>query len=141
MPKRKTKNQMLTALKKAGFRLTKQRLAIIDFIAGREDHPSARQILNEINSDIGISFATIYNTLETLVELELIKEIDFEHGENRYDTNLIPHLNLVCVKCGKIEDVDFKLPVSPEEIKAKINFTTTNYRLEYIGICSKCTQK
>ena len=138
---RKTKSQMLSALKQAGFRLTQQRLAIIEFVAGREDHPSARQILEEIKADSGISFATIYNTLKTLVDMELIKEIDFEHGENRYDTNLVPHLNLVCIKCANIQDIDFKLPISPEEIKVKKDFTTTNYRLEYMGICAQCKSK
>ncbi len=138
MQKRKTKIQMVAAIKQAGFRLTQQRLAIIGFIAGREDHPSARQILKEIKADTGISIATIYNTLKTLVDIELIKEIDFEHGENRYDTNLIPHLNLVCIKCDNIQDIDFKLPISSDEIKARKNFTTTNYRLEYMGVCARC---
>ncbi len=141
MSLRKSKDQMLTILRQSGFRITEQRMAIIDFVAGREDHPSARQIFQEIKAKTGISFATIYNTLETLVRMELIKEIDFEHQENRYDTNLIPHLNLVCVDCGEIIDVDFKLPVSPEEIKKKNNFTTTNYRLEYMGICAECNKK
>ena len=132
---------MVVALKQAGFRLTQQRLAIIGFISGRRDHPSARQIFKGIKKDTGISFATIYNTLKTLVDIELIKEIDFEHGENRYDTNLIPHLNLVCIKCGNIQDIDFKLPISSDEIKARKNFTTTNFRLEYMGICSQCDHK
>jgi Fur family peroxide stress response transcriptional regulator len=105
MQKRKTNSQMVAALKKAGYRITRQRRAIIEFIAGRKDHPSARQIFDEIKSDSGISFATIYNTLKTLVGMELIKEIDFEHGENRYDTNLVPHLNLVCIKCANIQDL------------------------------------
>ena len=132
---------MLTILRQSGFRITEQRQAIIDFVAGRQDHPSARQIFEEIREKTRISFATIYNTLETLVRMELIREIDFEHKDNRYDTNLTPHLNLVCVKCGDIIDVDFKLPVSPEEIKEKNNFTTTNYRLEYMGICAEYTKK
>ena len=132
---------MLSALKKAGFRLTRQRRAIIEFIAGREDHPSARQIFEVLQTMTSISFATIYNTLETLVEIDLIKEIDFEHDENRYDTNLTPHLNLVCIKCGSIQDVKFKLPVTPEQIKADTKFTTTNYRLEYMGICAHCENK
>lgn len=138
MEQMKTKSEMLAKLKQAGCRITKQRLAIINFVAGRKDHPSARQILNEINSDSGVSFATVYNTLKTLVDLELIREIDFEHGDNRYDTNLIPHLNLVCIECGNIKDIDFKLPISPEVIKTKNNFTTLNYRLEYMGICAQC---
>ena len=132
---------MLHALKNAGFRLTQQRMAIIDYIAGREDHPSARQIYDEIRTETGISFATIYNTLETLVHIDLIKEIDFEHDENRYDTNLTPHLNLVCIRCGRIQDIDFKLPISMEKIKEKTDFTITNYRLEYMGICAQCNNK
>jgi len=138
---RKTKNQMLNALKQSGFRLTQQRMAIIDYIAGREDHPSARQIYDEIRTETGISFATIYNTLETLVDMDLIKEIDFEHDENRYDTNLTPHLNLVCIRCGIIQDIDFKLPVSVQKVKEKTKFTTTNFRLEYMGICAQCDHK
>ena len=132
---------MLHALKAAGFRLTHQRKAIIEFVAGREDHPSARQIFEVLKTKINISFATIYNTLETLAGMDLIKEIDFEHNENRYDTNLVPHLNLVCTKCGRIEDIEFKLPVTPRQIKANTNFTTTNYRLEYMGICAHCENK
>ncbi len=138
MPEQKSKNEILSVLKQAGMRLTRQRLAIIEYVAGRKDHPGARQIFYEIKASSDISFATIYNTLKTLVDLELIKEIDFEHAENRYDTNLEPHLNLVCARCGKIEDVDVILPLSPEEIKTRKNFTTTNYRLEFIGICAVC---
>ena len=132
---------MLHALKAAGLRLTQQRKAIIEFVAEREDHPSARQIFEVLKTRTDISFATIYNTLETLVEIDLIKEIDFEHDENRYDTNLRPHLNLVCIKCGSIQDVDFKLPVTPQQIKVNNNFTTTNYRLEYMGICAQCNKQ
>ena len=138
MSERKTKDQMFAALRQAGYRITKQRIDIIDFIAGKEDHPSAQKIYGEIKYNSGLSFATIYNTLKTLVELEVIKEIDFEHVENRYDTNLIPHLNLVCTKCGKIEDVDFEVPVSSDEIHKNNNFKVTNYRLEYIGLCGAC---
>jgi Fur family peroxide stress response transcriptional regulator len=135
---RKSKEEIIAALKKAGFRITRQRMAIIGFIAGREDHPSARQILDQLKSGEHISFATIYNTLKTLVDLELIKEIDFEHAENRYDTNLTPHLNLVCVRCASIEDIDIELPLSPTEISRKSNFKTMSYRLEFMGLCAKC---
>lgn len=131
---------MLHALKEAGFRLTQQRKAIIEFVAEREDHPSARQIFEALKAKTDISFATIYNTLETLVKIDLLKEIDFEHNENRYDTNLIPHLNLVCIQCGSIQDVEFKLPVTPQQVMADTKFTTTSYRLEYMGICAKCGQ-
>ena len=138
MSQRKSKEQMLRALKQAGYRITKQRIAIIDFISGRKDHPSAQRIFDETKHNSGISIATIYNTLRALVDLDLIKEIDFEHVENRYDTDLVPHLNLVCTKCGKIEDVDFEVPVSSDEIQKNNNFNVTNYRLEYMGLCGTC---
>lgn len=130
---------MIKTLKDAGYRITNQRMSIINFIAKRTDHPSAQQIHREINSKVrGISLATIYNTLKTLVETNLIKEIDFEDSDNRYDTNLEPHINLVCTHCGSIADFNLNLPISPAEIKIKKGFITTGYRIEYRGVCAQC---
>jgi len=139
---RKSKADILTKLKKAGYRMTKHRLAIIDIIAERQDHPSVRQVYNKMKlKDSGISLATIYNTLNMLVEMKLLKEIDFEEADNRYDTNLTPHINLVCTICGSIIDFEYDLPVAPDVIRAKEGFVTKDYRMEYRGICNNCQNK
>jgi Fur family peroxide stress response transcriptional regulator len=137
-----SKKQMVKALKEAGYRMTQQRLAVIDMIATRSDHPSARQIYLEIQKrETSISLATIYNTLNTLVHKKLIKELDFEYDENRYDTNVKPHINLICTRCGSISDFNLDLPMAKDEITVREEFIITDYRIEYHGICTQCSRK
>ncbi len=133
---------METALRDAGFRITPQRVAVIRYLAGRTDHPSARQIFENLaDSEPGLSLATVYNTLGTLVELGLIREMDFEAGDNRYDTNLAPHINLVCTMCGGIDDLDHELPVPPAELEERFGFEATDFRIEYRGMCAACRKR
>ena len=77
----KTKDDILNELKKANYRITKHRRAIIDFIAEREDHPSVRFVFNKIKlKEPRISLATVYNTLNLLVEMNLLKELEENAG-------------------------------------------------------------
>ncbi len=85
-----------------------------------------------------MSLATVYNTLATLVELGLLKELEFEAEDNRYDTNVSPHINLVCTSCGEISDFERRPPVSSDEIRKALGFETTGIRMEYQGICARC---
>jgi len=60
MGKRLNACQMEDALRDAGCRITQQRKAIIDFLAGRDDHPSARQIHRALSDrESGLSQATV----------------------------------------------------------------------------------
>ena len=131
--------EILDALKKEGFRITRQRKAIVDYLAGKMDHPSPRQIYDAVRyHEPGISLATVYNTLMILHRLRLVQEIQFEHASNRYDTNISPHINLICTNCGRIRDLEYNFPIDPAEIRSKCGFETRDYRLEYHGICSHC---
>ena len=139
---RKSKSEIIKKLKKSGFRMTRHRQAIINFIAERHDHPSVRHIHEKIRlKDPLISLATVYNTLNMLVKMKLLKEIDFENTDNRYDTNLAPHINLICIICGSINDYKYDLPVDPDIIRAKEGFIVKESKMEYRGICSNCHKK
>jgi len=137
-----SKQDMIEALRDAGFRITRQRLAIVAQMAGRLDHPSVKQMYNEINtSKPEISLATVYNTLNALVDLRLLKEIEFEESDNRFDTNLTPHINLICTVCGRIDDYMVKLPVRSSKLAREKGFETSDYCLEYRGTCNSCRTK
>jgi len=126
----------------SGRRITRQRQAVIEYLAGRVDHPSARQTFSAVNAgESRISLATVYNTLATLVELGFLKEMEFEAEDNRYDTNLSPHINLVCTVCGAITDFNRRPPVSVDEIRKSLGFETTGIRIEYQGVCASCRSK
>ena len=50
-----------------------------------------------------IGLATVYNTLRSMTERGLVRELPFNNA-TRFDVNLTPHANLVCTRCGAIED-------------------------------------
>ena len=122
--------------------MTWQRHAIIGYLAGRGDHPSARQIFTTLQAtESPMSLATVYNTLATLVKLGFLREMEFEAEDNRYDTNVSPHINLVCTACGKVTDLNRRPPISAAEIRKALGFETTSIRMEYQGVCAPCTSK
>ncbi|KPK26827.1 MAG: hypothetical protein AMK69_11440 [Nitrospira bacterium SG8_3] len=127
------------ALRAAGHRLTRQRQAILNYLATTDAHPSAQQVFQEAKKDHpGLSLATVYNTLETLARVGLIRILDFQAMDNRHETNLVPHINLICTECGKIQDFEEGSTIRSSEVKEKFGFQVEDFRLEYYGICSAC---
>jgi Fe2+ or Zn2+ uptake regulation protein len=76
----------------------------------------------------------VYYTL--LKTQKLVKKLEFYDMDNRYEANTANHLNLICVKCGKIQDFKERLPVSPQ-IEEQTGFLVLDMRLEYYGYCSE----
>lgn len=134
-----SRQELVAAMRQAGRRITVQRRAVLEYLADRSDHPSAGQIYRDLAPRVAsLSLATVYNTLTALVEMGLLREIEFAVADNRYDTNLTPHINLVCVRCDSITDLDQPLPVSTEDIEARLGFKAVEFRIEYRGLCSRC---
>jgi Fe2+ or Zn2+ uptake regulation protein len=130
---------MERALRAAGSRISSQRKAIIDYLASATSHPSARQIFHEVKKKHpDLSLATVYNTLGILTRMGLIKVMQFDVTDNRYEPNVAPHINLICTFCGKIEDLERGITVKPEEIKERVGFEVLDSRLEYYGLCAEC---
>jgi Fur family transcriptional regulator, peroxide stress response regulator len=136
-PRRKA--EMEKALRAAGYRMTRQRKAIVEYLVSTLEHPDAATILKEvIKVRPGLSLATVYNTLHVLTTNGLIRMLTFKE-ENRYEANLSFHINLLCTSCGKIRDFEAETHMSPEEIREKIGFEVMSYRMEYHGLCSECS--
>ena len=128
------------AFQQEGYRITRQREAVFDYISRcRGVHPSARRVYVELRkSHADISVATVYNTLGALAGLGLIKVIEFESGDNRYETNLEPHINLICLSCGSITDFDIEPSIHVDCASNRHGFTVQDFRLEYYGRCAEC---
>jgi len=95
---------ILRKLKEAGLKLTSQRLAIIEALMENISlHPGASLIYQRAKKKSkGISLSTIYYTLNELSRHGIIKMLEFDKMENRYEGNFSHHLNLVCLGCGSI---------------------------------------
>ncbi|BCB97005.1 hypothetical protein JZK55_19270 [Dissulfurispira thermophila] len=121
-----------------GLKLTPQRLAILNYLDGNKEHPSAEDIYKAVSKKFPMmSFATVYNTLETLRQRGSLIELTIDPDKKRFDPNTKPHHHLICVKCKKIVDIygDYKLPISNSD---KEGFEIIGNHIEFYGICLKC---
>lgn len=92
-------------LRQCGGALTSQRRAILSFLEGNLDHPSAAEVFDAVQDQVQASRATVYNTLASLEHLGLLSCLRGADGTLRYDPNVTPHHHLCCTSCGRLEDV------------------------------------
>lgn len=144
-----------TALKKikqqlheSGFKLTPQREATVSVLLENEKaHLSAEEVyflVKQKSSEIGL--ATVYRTLEILTELKVVDKISFNDGLARYDLRKEGadhfHHHLLCLECGKIEEVEEDLLLEVEQVvEQRYSFSVKDHRLTFHGICQTCQQK
>jgi Fur family peroxide stress response transcriptional regulator len=89
-----------------------------------------------------VSLATVYKTLQVLRGLRLVQELAFPQGETRFDSNVNPHVNVVCLQCGSISDVnDQVLRNVVARAVSRIRFTVTGQRFDVYGVCDKCAKR
>jgi len=134
---------IIEALRKKGYRATSQRIAICRFALDNHEHPSAQRIYREVKRlHPTVSLATVYKTLHVLRELRLVQELPFPQDETRFDSNVTPHFNAVCLRCGHVSDVNDRVT---REVVAKAasraRFTITGQRLDIYGICERCLRR
>ncbi len=124
--------------KDIGLKLTPQRLAILDFLEGNLDHPSAEEIYRAVSVQFPtMSFATVYNTLDALREKGYVIELTIDPAKKRFDPCTKVHHHLICTSCKRVQDIhaDFVLDL-PEPVKA--DFRITGNHIEFYGICPAC---
>jgi Fur family peroxide stress response transcriptional regulator len=134
-------NELKVMLKDNKLKATKTRMEIYDYLKSNYTHPSIFDIYNGVKKKLpSISYATVYNVVNLFVEKGVVKELSTFENKKRYDGDTSDHMHLICVKCGKIEDVPFE----PKELKKfgkahgwKINETALNI----YGLCNECKNK
>ena len=128
-------------LKKIGLKVTPQRLAILQMIEGDRTHPSAEKIYHEISKKFpSISFATVYNTLDKLVEAGEIQQLDIDPDKKRFDPYTSLHYHFYCKTCGKVYDVDYDISLTPD-IKKIAGHQVETIQLNFKGVCKDCFQR
>jgi len=135
---------LLNPLKEAGLRITPQRRAICAYLADTDSHPTPYQVYEALSaSHPEISRATVYNTLNILRDLGAIVEMSFGDGQAHYETNPSPHINLICLRCHKIEDYLGPLPLDDIEDAAleEFGFQTVAAKAEVFGFCRECRER
>jgi Fur family peroxide stress response transcriptional regulator len=120
--------------------LTKHRKLILENMQGRKDHPTAKMVYDSarLTTD-NLSFATVYNSLEYLVNQGLIKKLDLDCNIAHYDAVLEKHSHLVCTSCGHI--IDFQSDQCIEKMDfSDIGFKPKELSLIIKGTCKHCNE-
>jgi len=121
-----------------GFKLTPQRIAILDYLEGNKDHPSVDDIYKAVSKKFTtMSVATVYTTLAALKEKGTVLELTVDPDKKRYDPTTENHNHLICISCKRIVDIPGEHQLDLSEI-AKQNFTVIKSHLEVHGLCPEC---
>ncbi|MBE6419910.1 MAG: transcriptional repressor [Akkermansiaceae bacterium] len=98
-------------------RMTRQRRIVIDILLASDDHPTAAQIYERCRSVMpGISLATIYNSLDALVEAKLVNHLHPDNGPSRYCPNVVPHIHLMDNNTQRVIDVHLRDGLTPADV-------------------------
>ena len=139
---------MLRDLKRAGLKMTPQRIAIVELFASDESHPTAQDLFERLKPEFpSMSFATVYNTLDALAGagLSTIVRLSAAAGGNaaRFDPNTEAHHHAVCDRCGAVNDVA-TASLSPSSAtvrklrRAAPGFAVRAVERVYRGLCARC---
>ena len=131
----------IEALRSKGYKATPQRIAICRVALNSRAHPSVQQVYDEVKKiHPTVSLATVYKTLEVLRDLDLVQEINFSKRQSRFDSYMNPHINLICLKCGIITDMDDETAKEmTRKVAAATRFKPTGQCVNVYGICQKCS--
>jgi Fe2+ or Zn2+ uptake regulation protein len=138
---------MLRDLKRAGLKMTPQRLAIVRLFAEDEAHPTAQDLFERLRPAFPtMSFATVYNTLDALARAGLagIVRLPGKRGDAaRFDPNNSPHHHAVCDTCGTVLDIAAGTLAPTAGAARRLERAAPGFSIRtveriYRGLCAKC---
>jgi Fur family transcriptional regulator, ferric uptake regulator len=129
-------------LKKSGLKTTKSRKAILDILIKSNQPMPAEQIFLALKKEkIKVNLSTVYRTLESLENIDLITKISImDNDKMLYEYNRMVHRHyLVCVGCKKIITIqNCPLSTYEKELENKTDFAILGHKLYLYGYCKKC---
>lgn len=136
-----SEGRLRQALEANGQRFTEQRAAVFRYLSHTDVHPTADDVFLAVRQDLpGISLATVYKSLETLVGCGLAVKLSYADDAARYDGRTDPHHHARCIACLRVLDLPGDLSrLEIETLRDRAQgFTVTGYRLELSGYCHDC---
>ncbi len=98
-------NDYKLQLKSKGLKVTPQRMAVLEAVDVLHDHPTAEEVGRFIRKKYpNIATGTIYKTLDTLAEKDILNRVKTDNGLLRYDAIRDMHHHLYCLQTERIED-------------------------------------
>ena len=116
--------------------MTKYEKQIYDIVNVSREHMTADQVYGELRKIYpAVSRATVYNNLNKLCDIGMIRRVTLEESPDRYD-RIEKHDHLICQKCGKLSDICFD--DLTQSLKKRFGEDFLFYDLKVFYICPDC---
>ena len=131
-------------LSQQGYKLTRQRKAVVEVVAQANARLSAAEVLAKAQGgcpDLGLT--TVYRTLEILEHMGVIRRVHLDDGCEGFALASAEHgHHLICSGCqATIEFEDCNLSSLLKRVAAQTGFTIEQHWLELVGVCPQCQRK
>ncbi len=136
-----TAERAARSLQDLGYRLTPQRMMILEAVLESEDHVTAEELYEQVRKKYPhISFSTVYRTMELLRESGFVTQTDLGGGRVQYHpVDKATHHHLICQVCGSVDEVDQDVFSGLQrELRERYNFDATLTHFAIFGRCGRC---
>ena len=129
-------------LRRAGRKRSGKRERILDIFLQQNGHVSADDLFDVVrNTEPGIGRATVYRTLQWMVDSDIARKVDFGDGRSRYEASYRHprHFHLICTQCHRSSEfLSSDVEVLMEEIVSARGFSPDRSVLQIYGTCEDC---
>jgi Fe2+ or Zn2+ uptake regulation protein len=130
----------IAGLRAQGFRLTPQRLGILNILHQSGEHLTPTEIYQKAQKALpGLTEATVYRTLNFLTEQELVLAAHIGSGQLVYQIAEHDHDHLICRACGRTEEIDHAaLEILYAQFEASTGYRINSVHQTFFGLCPDC---
>lgn len=130
-------------LRRAGHKMTPQRLMIVRALRHAEGHLSATQIVDQVRGDYPfVDVSTVYRTLDVLKRMRLATSTDMGSGDVLFEwVPEQPHHHLICTSCGYVSEIEHRYLLGLEEsVRDDFGFSPDMHHFAIFGLCRGCQE-
>lgn len=127
-------------LRSRGFRMTRQRLAILHVLHHAGTHLSPTEVYQQAKQDLpGLTEPTVYRTLEFLAQNGLARPTQTGKGRLRYQIAGNDHHHIACRICGSEIEVEHALLENLyRNLETASGYCKINSHMTFFGVCPDC---